>query len=176
MPAMSTLSLTFVLLLSSLTTPAQQEELVSVATLHLADGTSVALVEWKLTYEFATWKSKDPVSSAKPQTRENSMLLLGKKSYPVKGETLSLTHVEADDSVRVTSANLKKAGDLKIEPPARDLLAPELEKSVFYQPRSLDISGKTLSGIQRSFCVVSFTTLVECGSTRTTRVVRIDFN
>jgi hypothetical protein len=70
-----------------------QDELSSVATLHLADGTSVALVEWKLTYEFATWRQKEPVSSAKSQTRPNATLLLGKKSYPVKGDTLTLTHV-----------------------------------------------------------------------------------
>jgi hypothetical protein len=72
--------------------------------------------------------------------------------------------------------NLKKVGDLKIESPAREVLAPDLEKNLIYQPRSLDISGKTLSGIDRSFCVASFSALVDCGGTRTTRVVRIDFN
>ena len=39
------------------------------ATIHLGDGTSVALVSWKLSYEFATWKAKEPVSSAKTQAR-----------------------------------------------------------------------------------------------------------
>ena len=72
--------------------------------------------------------------------------------------------------------NLKQAGDLKIEPPARDALAPDLDKGLIYQPRSLDISGKTLSGIDRSFCVASFSALVECGGTKTTRVVKIEFN
>lgn len=153
-----------------------QEELASVATLHLADGTSVALVQWKLTYEFVTWKAKEPVSSAKPQVRENAMLILGRKTYPVKGETLTLKHLEGDDVVRVVSMNLKKAGDLKVEQPARDVLAPDLDKDRIYQPRSLDISGKTLSGIERSFCVASFSALVECGGTKTTRVVKIDFN
>lgn len=171
----SILGITSVLLFSSLGVGAQ-DELTSVATLHLADGTSVALVQWKLSYEFATWKQKEPVSSAKPQVRESASLLLGKKSYPVKGDTLLLTHVEIDDTVRVASMNLKQAGDLKIEPPARDALAPDLDKGLIYQPRSLDISGKTLSGIDRSFCVASFSALVECGGTKTTRVVRIEFN
>lgn len=153
-----------------------QDELSSVATLHLADGTSVALVEWKLTYEFATWRQKEPVSSAKSQSRPSAMLLLGKKSYPVKGDTLTLTHVEADDTFRVATMRLKKVGDLKVESPAREVLAPDLEKNQIYQPRSLDISGKTLSGIDRSFCVASFSALVDCGGTLTTRVVRIDFN
>jgi len=153
-----------------------QEELTSVATLHLADGTSVALVQWKLTYEFASWRAKEPVSSAKPQVRENAMLLFGKKSYPVKGDTLTLTHVEGDDSVRVATLNLRKAGELKLEAPSRDALAPDLEKDRIYQPRSVDISGKTLSGIERSFCLASFSAMVECGGTRTTRVVKVDFN
>jgi hypothetical protein len=153
-----------------------QEVLSSVATLHLADGTSVALVEWKLTYEFAAWRQKEPVSSARSQTRENSMLLLGKKSYSVKGDTMTLTHVETDDGFRVSSMSLKKAGELKVEAPAREAIAPDLEKNMIHQPRSLDISGKTLSGIERSFCVASFSALVDCGSTATTRVVRIDFN
>jgi len=155
---------------------ASQDELSSVATLHLADGATVALVEWKLTYEFAAWKQKDPVSSAKSRTRENAMLLLGKKSYSVKGDTLTLTHVQADDTFRVATMNLKKIGDLRIEMPAREALVPDLEKNLIYQPRSLDISGKTLSGIQRSFCVASFSALVDCGSTTSTRVVKVDFN
>ena len=153
-----------------------QDELSSVATLHLADGTSVALVEWKLTYEFAVWKQKEPVSSAKSQTRHNAMLLLGKKSYSIKGDTMTLTHVAADDTFRVSSMTLKKAGELKVEAPTREALAPELDKNMIYQPRSLDIAGKTLSGIERSFCVASFSALVDCGSTTTTRVVKIDFN
>ena len=153
-----------------------QEELSSVATLQLADGTSVAMVQWKLTYEFVSWRSKEPISTAKPQVRENPLLILGKKTWPVKGDTLSIKHVEADDSVRVVSMNLKKAGELKVENPAREAVAPDLDKDRIYQPRSLDISGKTLSGLDRSFCLVSFSTLVECGGTKTTRVVKVDFN
>lgn len=171
----STLGLCALLLISPGTAPAQ-EELASVATLHLADGTSVALVEWKLTYEFATWRQKEPVSSAKPQTREHAMLVLGKKTYPVKGETLTFAHEEVNDSTRVISVSLKQAGSLKIEVPAREVLAPDLDKVFYYQPRSLDVAGKTLSGIERSFCVVSFSALVDCGGTPGTRVVKIDFN
>lgn len=175
MRLLTTFGLAGALVLSPLHAPAQ-DELTSVATLHLADGATVALVQWKLTYEFVSWRSKEPVSSAKPQVRENPMLILGKKTWPVKGDTLTLTHMEGDDMVRVTSMNLKKAGDLRAEPPARELLAPDLEKDRVYQPRSLDLSGKTLSGIERSFCVASFSALVECGGTRSTRVVRIEFN
>jgi len=175
MRSLSILGLAGVLLLSPLEAKAQ-EELSSVATLQLADGTSVALVQWKLTYEFVSWRSKEPVSTAKPQVRENPLLILGKKTYPVKGDSLTLKHLEGDDTVRVVSMSLKKAGALKVENPARDVLAPDLDKDRIYQPRSLDISGKTLSGMNRSFCLVSFSALVECGGTLTTRVVKIDFN
>lgn len=175
MRSLTILSLAAALALPSVPAMAQ-EELTSVATLQLADGTSVALIQWKLTYEFVSWRSKENVNTAKPQVRENPLLILGKKTYAVKGDTLTLKHVEGDDMVRVVSMNLKKAGELKVENPARDVLAPDLDKDRIYQPRSLDISGKTLSGIERSFCVLSFSALVECGGTKTTRVVKIDFN
>lgn len=175
MRSLAILGLAGVLMLSPPGAEAQ-EDLSSVATLQLADGTSVALVQWKLTYEFVSWRSKEPVSTAKPQVRENPLLILGKKTYPVKGDSLTLKHLEGDDTVRVVSMSLKKAGELKVENPARDVLAPDLDKDRIYQPRSLDISGKTLSGMDRSFCLVSFSALVECGGTLTTRVVKIDFN
>jgi len=175
MRSLTILGLATVLMLSPFDAKGQ-EELSSVATLQLADGTSVALVDWKLTYEFVSWRAKEHISTAKPQVRENPLLILGKKTYAVKGDTLTLKHVEGDDIVRVVSMDLKKAGELKVENPARDVLAPDLDKDRIYQPRSLDISGKTLSGIERSFCVISFSALVECGGTKTTRVVKIDFN
>jgi|JI8StandDraft_1071087.scaffolds.fasta_scaffold28597_4 hypothetical protein len=173
--------ITFVLALAASLGPAQDpatraQEETAVATVHLGDGTSVALAEWRLTYDFVTWKQKEPVSSAKPQVRENAALVLGRKSYPVKGDVLALTHLEGDGTVRVATMNLKKAGNLKVEGPGREAIAPDVEKSVFYQPRSLDISGRTLSGISRSFCIASFSPLVECGVAKASRVVRIDFN
>jgi hypothetical protein len=169
------IGLAFALLFSPLTAPAQ-EELAPVATLHLADGTSVALLQWKLSYDFSVWRQKESIASARTVVRERAQLLLGRKDFPVRGDTLSIAHVEASDSVRVSSMRLKKAGELKVEPPARDVLAPELAKNLFYQPLSLDISGKTLSGMDRSFCVASFSALVDCGSTKASRVVGIDFN
>lgn len=179
MPSFITFALAFAASLDPAQDPAaraQSQEETAVATVHLGDGTSVALAEWKLTYDFVTWKQKEPVSTAKPQVRESATLILGRKSYPVKGDVLSLTHVEEDDTVRVTLMNLAKTGDLKVESPGREAIAPDVEKALFYQPRSLDIAGRTLSGIRRSFCVASFSPLVECGVSKASRVVRIDFN
>lgn len=176
MRSLSILLLAGALIASPQITTAQDDD-ASVATLFLADGSSVALLEWKLSYEYVTWRKKEPMSSAKTSTYESALLVLGKKTYPLKGETLTLARVDEDsDAVRVVSMNLKAAGDLKLENPSQDAVAPDLEKGLYYQPRSLDIMGKTLSGIGRSFCVASFSALVDCGMTPTTRVVRITFN
>ena len=175
MPSLLILGLASALTLASTPLPAQ-DELASVATVHLGDGTTVAIVDWKITYEFATWKMREPVSSAKAQVRPSATLVFGKKSYPINGDTLSLTHVAADDTVRVTTVNLKKVGDIKLEQPSREVIAPDIEKGLLYQPRSVDLSGKTLSGIERTFCIASFSPLVECGVSLTSRVVKIDFN
>ena len=51
-----------------------------------------------------------------------------------------------------TSMNLTKVGSVRMEPPARELVAPDVDKNVYFQPHSLDLSGKTLSGVARSFC------------------------
>jgi hypothetical protein len=155
---------------------AQDEATGPVATLRLADGTSVVLIDWKLTYEFLSWKSKEPMSTAKPRVVTNSGLILGKKTHTLRGDALSFTHDETGDPIRVSTMSLGKVGSLKVESPARDILAPDLDKNMIYQPRSVDIAGKMLSGIERSYCLASFSALVECGGTKTTRVVRIEFN
>lgn len=153
-----------------------QEAPDSLATLHLADGTTVALLDWKVGYDFVTWRKNDRISNAKTETKEAFNLLLGKKDYPLRGETMTLTHEESGDSFRVVAMGLKSEGNLKLESPDKDALAPGLDKDYNFQPRSLDIYGKTFSGIARSFCILSFSALVDCGRTETTRVIRIDFN
>ena len=125
MRSLSILGLASVLVLSSLQARAQ-EEASQAATLQLADGTSVALVQWRLTYEFVSWRSKEPVSTAKPQVRENSGLILGKKTYPVKGDTLTLQHAEGVAVVpqHARAATIQRH-ELRLGFPAR-LLVPLL--------------------------------------------------
>ena len=153
-----------------------QDASAALATVHLADGTSVALLDWRLSYQYGIWRKKDRISNARSETRESAALILGNKSYPVKGETLSVTHAPKGNGFRVASMTLKTAGGLKVEGPDKDALAPDLSKDFNYQPQTLDLLGKTLSGMDRSFCVVSFWDLIDCGTTDTTRVVRIEFN
>ena len=63
MRLLSILGLASALLLSPLHARAQ-DELTSVATLHLADGSTVALVQWKLTYEIGRASCRERVYSS----------------------------------------------------------------------------------------------------------------
>jgi hypothetical protein len=68
-----------------------------------------------------------------------------------------------------------KTEKLKTQPPHRDLLAPGLGKNVMLAPQSLDLKGETLTGTKRSFCLVSYTSLVECPSEPSHQVTKIEF-
>lgn len=151
-----------------------QEADASVATVFLADGTRIPLVEWNLSYEFLTWKQGENVTTAKPTTQRAASMVLGKKEIPVKGVTLGVNHSDIGGVARVVEF-VVDGKNLKMEAPDRSILAPTLDKKVFYQPRSFDISGKTLSGTDRSFCIASLHALVDCGVSQSTRVVKVEF-
>lgn len=65
--------------------------------------------------------------------------------------------------------------ELKPEPPHRDRLLPGGGKNVVVLARSLDLRGVTLAGTRREPCVVSYTSMVECGVLRNGRVVKLEF-
>ena len=160
---------------------------VGPAVVKLADGTSLPLVPWSLSYEYAAWnRGSEPGTS--PQRTEARELRLGKKTYPVSGSVLAIEYEEVtrsgDDgqsqkvpvprSLTLTGSDGKRT-TLKPEPPARELLAPGADKNLLVQPRSLDLRGRTLTGTQREFCLLSFTALIECNVTTGQQVVRIEF-
>jgi hypothetical protein len=64
---------------------------------------------------------------------------------------------------------------LKIEPPPPDALVPQLGKDVVVQARVLDLRGETFTGGKRSFCLFTYTALVECAADPGERVVKIQF-
>jgi len=68
-----------------------------------------------------------------------------------------------------------KRGQLKIVPPDKTLLAPDADKKLLVHPRTLEILGDSLTGTRRSFCLLSFTSLVECADDPAFRVVRLEF-
>lgn len=157
----------------------------------LEDGSTIPLHNWSLSYEYAM--AKQGVSPLfAPVARKNAPeLYLGKKALPTAGQTLTITYLESmrstenDNGVKTekvkTVRDLTLAGPsrpkttLKVEPPARELLAPGLEKNMTLAPRTLDLVGETITGTKRSFCLWSYTPVVECGGTSADRVVKIEF-
>lgn len=160
------------------------------AVAQMADGSSVPLVSWTLSYEYLAWRQGTPQYQAAPQRRDLTEVLLGKKTYPVKGQSLEIvyTHVQKEREVdgklktvklsmatglAITSAG--KTTALKIEPPHRDLVLKDAEKGLLLSVRTLDLKGQTLAGTKREFCLLSFTSLVECPEDPASQVVRVDF-
>ncbi len=160
------------------------------AVVQMADGSSVPLVSWTLSYEYLAWKQGTPQYQAAPQRRDSALVFLGKKTYPVKGQTLEIAYTPTEKEremegvakrvkVPVASGLALSAGGkkvpLKLEAPHRDLVIPGAEKGLLLVVRTLDLKGQTLTGTRREFCLWSFTSLVECPEEPANQVVRVDF-
>ncbi len=161
------------------------------AVAQMADGSSIPLTSWTLSYEYVAWKLGTPQFLTPPQRREVSELLLAKRSYPLKGQTLEVAYTSVPRQrevygqprtvqVRVaTGLALSAAGGkkttLKLEAPHRDSIIPDAEKSTLLTVRTLDLKGQTLTGTRREFCLVSFTSLVACPEDAANQVVRVEF-
>lgn len=156
----------------------------------LGDGSSVPLRQWALSYEYFSWPQGGSQTDGTSGRREGRELWMGKKIVPLQGTTLQIeygtTERERDvdgetRSVKVPSARaLKvvaggKATTLKIEAPNRELIAPEADKKRMVVARSLDLRGESLTGTKMDFCLLSYSTLVECGESPEHQVVQIEF-
>jgi len=141
----------------------------------LADGTSVPLRNWSLSYEYSVYRPGTSPMGAPTARKEAADLFVGKRALPTAGQTLTIAY----DGPRVKEITLAGAdarkNTLKVEPPARDLLVASPEKGTAVMPRSLDLRGETVTGTRRDFCVLSYTMVVECGVTPADRVVKIEF-
>jgi hypothetical protein len=160
-------------------------------TVTLADGTTVALRGWTLSYEYLTWRHGTSQALAQAERRDTADLWLGKRATPTVGTTVELKYgqfereAEVDGEVQkvtvpvareliVLAADGKKTS-LKPEPPSRDLLMPDGGKGLMVLPRSLDLRGETLTGTRREFCLVSFSSLVECSASPDHQVLKVEF-
>jgi hypothetical protein len=152
-----------------------------------ADGSSLPLTSWSLSYEYQSGASSALVAPARRNSRD---LLVGKKALPTAGGVLEVQYREYErmsggvppqkETVAVATGVVFKIGDKKstfrIEPPHRDLLVPAGgEKGPAVQARALDLTGLTLTGTKRSFCILAYTAQVECNPPRGDRIVRIEF-
>lgn len=151
-----------------------------------ADGSSLPLTSWSLSYEYQSGAS----STLAAARRESRDLLVGKKALPTAGGVLEVQYREYErmgggeppqrETVATATGVVFRIGDKKstfrIEPPHRDLLVPAGgEKGAGVQARALDLTGLTLTGTKRSFCILAYTAHVECNPPKGDRIVRIEF-
>lgn len=160
------------------------------AVVHLGDGSTVPLRQWSLSYEYFSWPHGGSQADGTAARRTAAELWAGKKAIPLDGSTLHIEYVteERERDVdgetrkvqvpRARSLKLVREGkteQLKLEAPHRELLAPGGDKKRVVTARTLDLRGESLTGTKMDFCVVSYTTLVECGESPEHQVVQIEF-
>jgi hypothetical protein len=160
------------------------------AIVRFADGNTVPLRQWTLSYEYFTWPQGGSPVEGSAVRRDASELWIGGKAIPLAGATLQIEYVptererDVDGETRTVKVPVAralkllrdgKATQMKLEPPHRDLLAPDGEKKQMVTARSLDLRGESLTGTKMDFCVVSYTVLVECGESPEHQVVGIEF-
>jgi hypothetical protein len=144
-------------------------------TVFFADGSSQPLRAWSLAYEYAAWRKGDTPARGSVSRREFQDLLVGKRVVPTAGALLEVEYAgTVARGLALTDAAGKRTA-LKAEPPAGEAVASQLGKDVVVQVRVLDLQGETLTGGKRSYCLLSFTALVECAAEPSQRVVKIQF-
>jgi hypothetical protein len=169
-------------------TAAAQGEMPVVV--HLADGSSLPLREWSLSYEYVTWPAGASQATARTARRDARELWLGKRRIDVMGVTVAIEHrllpndpgeggsgpaeIPVAARLRLVEAS-GRAEEAKPEPPHRELLLPGAPKGSSVLARSLDLHGITLTGTRHELCVLSYTVLVQCGVERAGRVVKVEF-
>lgn len=157
---------------------------------HLADGSTLPLRGWSLSYEYVAWPPGSSPALGTTARRESRDLWIAGRPIPTAGLLLELEHdmISRDpgeaasgpaEIPRVRRLRLTWPGGrnqaLRAEPPRRELLLPGGPKNLVVVARSLDLHGQTLAGTRRELCVLSYTSLVECGVERAGRVVKLEF-
>lgn len=164
---------------------------IRTALVTFADGSTLPLRNWTLSYDYVSWERGLSPTSGVPAGKESSHLWLGKRAVPLEGAVLAVEHGEvrretlvggrpqpvlssAARGVTVTTSDGKTV-KAKVEPPHRDLLAPDAGKSTMVMARSLDLRGEGITGTRREVCVLSFSSLVDCGGSPADQVVKVQF-
>jgi hypothetical protein len=153
----------------------QEEAKHPPLTVFFADGTSQPLGNWALSYEYATWAKGESSARGSVARLQSPDLLPGKRVVPTAGTILELTYVGmAARGLAVVDKDGKRSTH-KPEAPSGETLVPGARKDVVVQARGLDLYGETLTGGKRSYCLLSYTALVECAAEPDQRVVKIQF-
>jgi hypothetical protein len=169
--------------------PAAPESATRTALVTFADGNTLPLRGWTLSYDYISWARGSSPASGVQAGKVASALWLGKRVLPVEDAQLAIQYGElrretlvegrpqfilgsAAREVTVTTPDGKTIRS-KVEPPHRDLLAPDADKSAMVMARSLDLRGESITGTRREVCLLSFSPLVECGATPADQVVKV---
>jgi len=170
---------------------AAPEATMRTALVTFADGNTLPLRNWTLSYDYVSWGRGRSPASGTPTGREAGHLWLGKRAIALQGAVLTIEHGEvrretlvdgrpqpivssAAREVVITTADGKRV-KAKVEPPHRDLLAPDADKATMVMARSLDLRGEGITGTRREVCLLSFSSLVECGGSPADQVVKVEF-
>ncbi len=152
------------------------QEMTGVATVYLADGSTVPLRDWTLSYEYTVRGKTTPMAQARAESRTARELWLDKDVYPLAGSRLQLLYKKQSPFIdKIAYQGQDKKKDLKPKAPHRDRLAPDADGDLLVVPQSLDLRGETLTGTKRSFCLLSYTVLVVCFSEPSQQVVKVEF-
>jgi hypothetical protein len=169
----------------------QPDAAIRTALVTFADGNTLPLRNWTLSYDYVSWARGGSPASGIQAGREAGALWLGKRVVPMEDALLAIAHGElrretlvegrpqpilssTAREVTVTTPDGKTI-KARVEPPHRDLLAPGADKSTMVMARSLDLRGDGITGTRREVCVLSYTSLVECGGTPADQVVKVQF-
>lgn len=179
-PTSLSAALVLIAALTAPSSPAQSDG--GLATVHLADGSSVPLTGWSLGYDHLVWAKGTPQHLAGSKVARSDQLWVDKDTYPLAGTTLELEYETPKGSraPRVKQMFLVDASGkkkkLKPDAPHKDLMAPGAGGDLLFLARTLDLAGQTLTGTPRTFCLITYTSLVECATTPDSQVKRVDFD
>jgi hypothetical protein len=148
----------------------------AMVTVHMADGSSLPLQGWSISYEYTIREKTAPVFQAATGSRQSKELWIDKDTHPLAGSSLRIVYKKGSPAVeRLVLTQAGREKKLKPKPPHHDRLADDETKDQILVPQSLDLKAETLTGTKRSFCLVSYSALVECFSEPSQQVVRVDF-
>ena len=162
------------------------------ALVHFADGNTLPLRNWTLSYEYVTWEKGRSPASGLSGRRKSSDLWIGRRAYPLAGAILAIEYRELRRETLVDgrpqsivssaareltlTAGERRVAESKVEPPDRLFLVTGAPKSLNVIARSVDLRGDGITGTSREVCLLSFSSLVDCGSSPADQVVKVEFH
>jgi hypothetical protein len=162
------------------------------ALVHFADGNTLPLRNWTVSYEYVTWEKGRSPANGLIARRESSDLWIGRRAFPLApGAVVAIEYRElrretlvdgrpqsviSSAARAVTFSAGGRSASSKVEPPDRLFLVTGAPKSLNLLARSVDLRGDGITGTRREVCLLSYTSLVDCGASPAEQVVKVEFH